>query len=171
MIKGWIDVDLSAEQFLDEAIPMKGRMIHHPTSSNGDREESQLYDPKRGQCINSISRPILNQRLLESLPREIDIRFETKLAKVDFEARTAWGGSSAKGKQRPGQEDDDGAIASSSKDSKEDTTAKKRRIEVEVDEEGTKFDLIIGCDGSWSKVRTEMMRIERSAFYSATDPS
>jgi kynurenine 3-monooxygenase len=29
------------------------------------------------------------------------------------------------------------------------------------DAEGTAFDLVIGCDGSWSKVRSEMMRVER----------
>lgn len=142
---------------------MKGRMIHHPTD-HGDREESQVYDNKRGQCINSISRPILNQRLLESLPEGIDIRFETKLAKVDFESKTAWGSSTSKGKKRPGQEDDDGAIASSSKDAKNQSAqGEKGKSGTEVDKEGTKFDLIVGCDGSWSKVRTEMMRVERSA--------
>lgn len=34
-----------AENFLEEAIPMKGRMIHHTDG----RQESQLYDPIGGQ--------------------------------------------------------------------------------------------------------------------------
>ncbi len=145
---------MSAEQFLDEAIPMKGRMIHHPATSGSvvEREESQVYDTKRGQCINSISRPILNQRLLEALPEGIQIRFETKLDKVDFRRRMAWGKYSGKGKKRPGEEDDDGAIAS---------TKGTKVDEGGVDIEGTAFDLIIGADGSWSKVRSEMMRVER----------
>lgn len=138
---------------------MKGRMIHHPASSSGkskiEREESQLYDKKRGQCINSISRPVLNQRLLEALPEGIDIRFETKLDRIDFQKRLAWGKTSSKGGRgrKPGQEDDDDAIASSSR-----TRSEK---DGGVDEEGTTFDLVIGADGSWSKVRSEMMRVER----------
>jgi 2-polyprenyl-6-methoxyphenol hydroxylase-like FAD-dependent oxidoreductase len=138
---------------LDEAIPMKGRMIHHPASgSSVEKEESQLYDAKRGQCINSISRPILNQRLLEALPEGIKIRFETKLDRVDFTKRLAWGKRSGKGKKRPGQEDDDGAVGS---------PAALQTDDRGVDQDGTGFDLIIGADGSWSKVRSEMMRVER----------
>jgi len=111
---------------------MKGRMIHHASG----QEESQLYDPIRGQCINSISRPVLNQRLLEALPEGIDVRFETKVSRIDFRSRTAWGaGTGKRGQVQPGQENE-GA-------------------------EGTRFDLVIGCDGSWSKVRSEMMRVER----------
>lgn len=136
---------------------MKGRMIHHASG----QEESQLYDPIRGQCINSISRPVLNQRLLEALPQGIDIRFETKLARIDFRSRTAWGAStSKKSKVQPGQENEDGQVGGGEKG--EHATGKKQREEKDtVDEEGTRFDLVIGCDGSWSKVRSEMMRVER----------
>lgn len=31
-------------------------------------------------------------------------------------------------------------------------------------EDGTAFDLVIGCDGSWSKVRSAMMRVERLVY-------
>ena len=130
----------AAEQFLNQAIPMKGRMIHH----DDERQESQIYDPKQGQCINSISRPILNQRLLEALPDSIKTRFNTKLARVDFKKRVAWGQSTAQD-VRPGQE------AGLQADTKAETQ----------DSDGTPFDLIIGCDGSWSKVRSELMRVER----------
>jgi kynurenine 3-monooxygenase len=34
-----------AESFLSEAIPMKGRMIHHTDG----KQESQIYDPIGGQ--------------------------------------------------------------------------------------------------------------------------
>ncbi|WWC58433.1 kynurenine 3-monooxygenase [Kwoniella dejecticola CBS 10117] len=116
-----------AEQFQNEAIPMKGRMIHHVDG----KQESQIYDPINGQCINSIGRPLLNQRLVESLPPSIKIRFQTKLSRVDLDTKIAYGSS-------PEQKD--------------------------ADEHGTPFDLIIGCDGSWSKVRTSMMRMERMDF-------
>nr|XP_019014790.1 kynurenine 3-monooxygenase [Kwoniella pini CBS 10737]OCF53571.1 kynurenine 3-monooxygenase [Kwoniella pini CBS 10737] len=117
-----------AEQFQNEAIPMKGRMIHHV---NG-KQESQIYDPINGQCINSIGRPLLNQRLVESLPDAIKIRFQTKLSRVDLNNKIAFA-QNAKGEDKE-------------------------------DESGTPFDLIIGCDGSWSKVRTSIMRMERMDF-------
>lgn len=39
-----------AENFLEEAIPMKGRMIHHTDG----KQESQLYDPIGGQVCLSV---------------------------------------------------------------------------------------------------------------------
>ena len=39
------------------------------------------------------------------------------------------------------------------------------------DEEGTAFDLVVGCDGSWSKVRSEMMRVERYVSSDSTGES
>ncbi|ORY32327.1 kynurenine 3-monooxygenase [Naematelia encephala] len=143
-----------AEEFLGDAIPMKGRMIHHVDG----KQESQIYDPIHSQCINSISRPILNQRLLEALPDEIKIRFNTKLSRIDFRSNTAWGiGPDAK-EVLPGQEHDDGKIGGQG------GTDSKGKSKMKEDSEGTGFDLIIGCDGSWSKVRTEMMRVERVDF-------
>jgi kynurenine 3-monooxygenase len=136
---------------------MKGRMIHHASG----QEESQLYDPIRGQCINSISRPVLNQRLLEALPEGIDVRFETKVSRIDFRSRTAWGaGTGKRGQVQPGQENEDGQVGGGEKG--EHARGKNQRAEKDtVDAEGTRFDLVIGCDGSWSKVRSEMMRVER----------
>lgn len=40
-------------------------------------------------------------------------------------------------------------------------SGKDKRESTEDEDEGTAFDLVIGCDGSWSKVRTAMMRAER----------
>ena len=80
--------DTPAEMFLEASIPLKGRMIHHPDTAIPP--ESQLYDPKTGQVGHSLGRPILNQRLLEALPSEVSIRFQTKLSRVDFRKRVAW---------------------------------------------------------------------------------
>jgi len=129
---------------------MKGRMIHPTTGA----PQSQLYDPLRGQYINSISRPILNQRLLESLPREIKAVFNVKLAKVDWKTRTAHG-TSKSGKVRPGQEHDNGRIGDGSRGE----SSKEGQGGEETFE--SQFDLIVGGEGSWSKVRSEMMRVDR----------
>jgi kynurenine 3-monooxygenase len=138
----------TAEMMLCEAIPMKGRMIHHLDS----HLESQLYDPIGGQAGYSISRPVLNQRLVEALPTDIAFRFNTKLGGIDFKKRLAYGVGVAK-RAKPGDEDDDGRIAGDGK-------VREYKSEQE-DEVGTGFDLVVGCDGTWSRVRSEMMRVER----------
>lgn len=130
--------------FLAESIPMKGRMIHHPDPSTPP--ESQLYDPKTGQAGHSLGRPILNQRLVEALPDAVAMRFRTKLSRVDFHKRLAWGVRAEGGKTYQLGDDKGKAPASVA----------------EEDAEPTAFDLIVGSDGSWSRVRQEMMRIERS---------
>ncbi|WVQ85327.1 kynurenine 3-monooxygenase [Cryptococcus sp. DSM 104549] len=133
-----------AEEFLEEAIPMKGRMIHHAD----ERQESQLYDTIHGQCINSISRPILNQRLVEALPSDITTRFHTKLSHVDFSTRRAYASvRQERNAAIPGEE-----------------AGEQGKPKAKEDKEGTAFDLIIGCDGSWSKVRAAMMRADRLDF-------
>ncbi len=54
----------------------------------------------------------------------------------------------------PGQEHDDGAVGG--KQMGQDSAASrgdKGKSKLVEDKEGTPFDLVIGCDGSWSKVR------------------
>lgn len=142
------NADYPAEMFLAESIPLKARMIHPPSTSLSP--ESQLYDPKTGQVGHSLGRPILNQRLLEALPSDVTIRFHTKLSRVDFRRRTAWGVRA------------EGGGAYTLGDDKGD---KGKAGQGKEDEEETRFDLIVGADGSWSKVRQEMMRVERSAIH------
>ncbi|KAJ4488101.1 FAD/NAD-P-binding domain-containing protein [Lentinula aciculospora] len=71
-----------AERFMQTAIPMKGRMIHH---FNG-KSDSQLYD-RDGQCINSIDRSLLNEYFVDEAFRSENIRvfFRHKVQAVDFE--------------------------------------------------------------------------------------
>ncbi|KAF8636532.1 hypothetical protein AX17_003345 [Amanita inopinata Kibby_2008] len=74
----------AAQRFLQNVIPMRGRMIH---SSNGHLD-SQLYD-RDGQCINSIDRALLNEELLQeasALPN-IHIFFRHKVVSADFNQR------------------------------------------------------------------------------------
>ena len=137
---------------------MKGRMIHPTTGA----PQSQLYDPLRGRYINSISRPILNQRLLESLPEEISTVFNVKLGTIDWKTRTAHGTVKSK-KVRPGQEHDDGKVGGGSRGE-----GTKSGGGAEGEDIDTQFDLIVGCDGSWSKVRSEMMRVDRYVSFQSS---
>ena len=73
------------------------------------------------------------------------LRFETKLDRIDWRRNVAYAKSKKSGK--PGEEREQGQ-AEPQRESKED-----------VDE--VPFDLVVGCDGSWSKVRQEMMKVER----------
>ncbi|KAI9510863.1 FAD/NAD-P-binding domain-containing protein [Russula earlei] len=74
----------AASRFLDNVIPMRGRMIHN---SNGNLD-SQPYD-RDGQCINSIDRALLNQGLLdEALAlRSVRAFFHHKVVSIDFDGR------------------------------------------------------------------------------------
>jgi 2-polyprenyl-6-methoxyphenol hydroxylase-like FAD-dependent oxidoreductase len=127
-----------AETLLAESIPMPSRMIHHLDG----RMEPQLYDPLRGNCSNSISRSVLNQRMLEALPEGINIQFNTKLTHVDYATCTAHGVRTAQG-AGIGEETEEGAA------------------DHEAGKVETRFDLVVGADGSWSKVRADTIRAQR----------
>lgn len=74
------------QEVLKYAIPMRGRMIH---SKSGDLS-LQPYGISDDQCINSISRQILNKILLEHAEdtQKVRIHFNSKAANVDFETKT-----------------------------------------------------------------------------------
>ncbi len=118
------------------------RQVHLSPSLSHLIPHAQLSLPlSQSQCINSLPRPLLNQKLLQSLPTTIHLRFETKLARIDFTKRIAYP-KQARTVVKPGEE-----VENSLK---------------ETDEmKGVGFDLVVGCDGSWSKVRQEMMRVQR----------
>ena len=105
------------------------------------------YSLTQTQSIRSCSRPLMNQRLVEALPLDIKTRFDTKLTRIDLRSKVAYGLTQKPTNTMPGDE----AGPSRSRDQ-----AQPQGKEVEVP-----FDLIIGCDGAWSKVRTEMMRAQR----------
>ncbi|KAF9532263.1 FAD/NAD-binding domain-containing protein [Crepidotus variabilis] len=74
----------AAQRFLQDAIPMHGRMIH---KLSGDLD-SQLYD-RDGQCINSIDRALLNEGLLDEVDSSINTRvfFNHKVIAADFDTQ------------------------------------------------------------------------------------
>jgi kynurenine 3-monooxygenase len=131
-----------ATQFLQSAIPMRGRMIHKQT----EEADSQLYDRdgqvrlfnwvtrviyclyQTYQCINSIDRALFNEALLNEAAASSNIRifFNCKVVAADFDNKTM-------------------VI--------QETISKK---DFSVD-----FDLCIGADGSYSIIRRQMMRALR----------
>lgn len=125
-------------------------MIHHVSPNQAP--SSQIYDPRGGQVGYSLSRPILNQKLVEALPEDVKIRFKTKLSRIDFKKRRAWG-IGAEGGKAYKLGDEAGGSAGDGSDGK--------KTVAEEDKEGTGFDLVVGADGSWSKTRSEIMRVER----------
>lgn len=122
-----------------------------------NRQESQLYDPATNQCINSLPRPLLNLRLIQALPTDSDrmtIKFDTKLQKIDWDNNRAYGRQRVaparrEGNGKPGEEREQ-----SYREGEKGRGAKEEEITAD-------FDLVVGCDGSWSKVRQEMMKVER----------
>ncbi len=69
-----------ADEVLKIAIPMHGRAIHQPDGQTG----FQPYG-KEGQYINSISRRILNEKLMDLAEAQgIEIRFRYKCAGIDW---------------------------------------------------------------------------------------
>lgn len=99
-------------------------------SNDSHRQNSQLYDPVLGSCINSISRPLLSSTILsraEAHPN-INVSFEAKVGRVDWTHRRLY---------REG--------------------ARGAWIE-EGAEEG--WDLLVGSDGNWSAVRRDMLKAQ-----------
>jgi kynurenine 3-monooxygenase len=133
-----------ALRFLEKAIPMKGRMIHHLDGG----AESQIYD-REGQCINSIDRGILNEGLLDEVSAVPSIRvfFEYKFVRANFDQRILT--FEATPSAHP-----DGVTDNTRK---AENGAFPTRIEVG-------FDFCVGADGSFSGVRQQMMRVVRMNY-------
>jgi kynurenine 3-monooxygenase len=76
-----------AEEALQHAIPMRGRMIH---DRSGELHFSP-YDVDPKKCINSIGRAALNTTVIEAAQRYPDVRvhFNHKCTEVDLESASA----------------------------------------------------------------------------------
>jgi len=83
------------------------------------------------------------------------------LSRIDFKSRKAYALSLPKSKSVPGQEEPQTQGTGGDLEKTGHGSKGKAKNNWTEDEEGTAFDLVIGCDGSWSKVRSEMMRVER----------
>ena len=76
-----------ADEVLQHAIPMRGRMIH---DKSGTLHFSP-YDVDPEKCINSIGRAALNTAVIEAAQRysNVHVHFNHKCSDVDLEAATA----------------------------------------------------------------------------------
>ena len=170
-----MDVDLE-ELILSEAVPMKARMIHTaPTTSSLDDDDiissteadpsrqginllSQTYSTK-GECINSVDRARLNNLLLDQALHHpgIDVYFDHKLLRADLEKAMPLDELASAFLVELLFEDTSLSSASSSstreQDQKPDARLSPRGQIVQKH-----CDLVIGCDGHHSKLRSEMLR-------------
>ena len=118
-----------ADEALQHAIPMRGRMIHD--KSGGLHFTPYDVDPKK--CINSIGRASLNTTVIEAAQRYPNVRvhFNHKCADVDLTEAVCY------------LERTDGAVAAAV------TAANPEIIQVSG-------DAVIGVDGAFSAVRQSM---------------
>lgn len=122
---------LNLEHVVEErAIPMKARMIH----DRSGKTTPIPYDPD-GRCINSIERAHLNNYLLEKAEKEYNVKIMFGHKLVDMNA-------------------DKGELMFRLRDIDEDDYVDQQKSELLR----YKFDLILGCDGARSSVRSLLSR-------------
>lgn len=112
-----------------QAIPMRARMIHNMQG----KRTAIPYDPD-GRCINSIERAVLNNFLLNKAEQQFDVKILFNHKLVDMNA-------------------DSGELMF--RVEREDIN---REDNQEIKLKTYKFDLIFGCDGSRSTVRSLLSR-------------
>src|SRR5436853_4045046 len=76
-----------ADEVLQQAIPMRGRMIH---DRSGNLHFAP-YDVDPNKCINSIGRAALNSTVIEAAQRfpNVTVKFNYKCVGVDLDSATA----------------------------------------------------------------------------------
>jgi kynurenine 3-monooxygenase len=122
-----------ADEVLQHAIPMRGRMIHPAGAGRAAIFVPYDVDPKK--CINSIGRAALNTTVIEAAQRYPNVRvhFNHRCTDVDLDGAVAH------------LEKTDGAVVAA-------VSAANREI---IEARG---DAVIGVDGAFSAVRQSMQR-------------
>jgi len=130
---------LDLEHIVEEkGVPMKARMIH-----NLKGNQSPIpYDPE-GRCIHSIERAGLNNFLLNKAEQvfKVDIKFNHKLVDMNADA----------GELTFRLKDSNGDSSAASSDNQDHDKLSDQLF-------CYKFDLILGCDGARSTVRSLLAR-------------
>lgn len=147
--------DRLAERVLKEGLPMRGRMIHKKRNKGkgqsqaaGSVDDGQVAQSKddqvaqdygfveEGEVINSISRGELGNYLLDYVEEEFSGRQGGGSVKIAFETKLLE-------MDLRGPEGQGVSVTLGNRDS---------------GEEKQRYDLVIGGDGAYSRVRREMMR-------------
>ncbi len=131
-----------ADEVLQHAIPMRGRMIH-PAGPNASNIFVP-YDRDPSKCINSIGRDALNAATIEAAVRypNVGVHFDHRCTDVDLDSATA----------QFLQADDENSRSSVVADASPATSEQK------IEASG---DAVIGVDGAFSVVRRAMQRLDR----------
>ena len=87
-----------ADEALQNAIPMRGRMIHHKSGAL----HFAPYDVDPKKCINSIGRAALNATVIEAAQRYSNVRvhFNHKCTGVDIDSAVAQSGHAKRAASR-----------------------------------------------------------------------
>src|SRR2546430_12516224 len=127
-----------ADEVLQHAIPMRGRMIH--PAGAGRAPIFTPYDVDPTKCINSIGRAALNTTVIEAAQRYSNVRvhFNHRCIDVDLDVAVAH------------LENTDGAVGAT-------VSAANPKI---IPARG---DAVIGVDGAFSAVRQSMQRKDRKS--------
>jgi kynurenine 3-monooxygenase len=126
-----------ADEVLQHAIPMRGRMIHDKSGTL----HFAPYDVDPAKCINSIGRAALNTTVIEAAQRypNVHVFFNRRCTDVDIETATAQLVSS-------------GVEAASSVEAAVSAADGKHQLIA------ARGDALIGVDGAFSAVRQSMQR-------------
>jgi kynurenine 3-monooxygenase len=138
-----------ADEALQHAIPMRGRMIH--PAGAGARTIFSPYDVDPKNCINSIGRGALNMAVIEAAQRYPNVRvyFNHRCTDVDLDSATARLETSVVATGSP--QDESVRMADASPANSENQI---------ISAHG---DAVIGVDGAFSAVR-QSMQMEISGF-------
>jgi kynurenine 3-monooxygenase len=140
-----------ADEALQHAIPMRGRMIH--PAGAGARTIFSPYDVDPKNCINSIGRGALNTTVIEAAQRYPNVRvhFNHKCTEVDLDSATAHLETSPAAAGSPQDESVRMADVSPAHSDSQIISAQG--------------DAVIGVDGAFSAVRQSMqMQINRFEY-------
>src|SRR6266852_5863686 len=132
-----------ADEVLNHAIPMRGRMIH--PAGAGARTIFAPYDVDPNKCINSIGRAALNTTVIEAAQRYPNVRvhFNHRCTDVDLDSATA----------QLLNTNDSSVVAGVSPVNTKDELVTARG------------DAVIGVDGAFSAVRQSMqLRLDRFEY-------
>ncbi|CBQ72521.1 related to BNA4-kynurenine 3-mono oxygenase [Sporisorium reilianum SRZ2] len=182
-----------ADLVLQDAVPMRARMIHVVTKrATGDKqaevkELSQLYSTT-GESINSVDRGRLNNILLDRalMHPNVDVHFEHKLQSVDFDHNTRKAAKraalpAANGKKSGGESSADELTRRSGKNKRNGvqqsstSSAAIDRVRLDFNVHSTNqripktsnthfASFVVGCDGAHSSIRSAMGSLIRMHY-------